>query len=191
MQTNVKHWANLQQICWKQSIRLLFYAIAVWAIVVDIFETLVHMLIAAQVVPTGDMGYSIFIVWFGLKWVLLACVALPWLWAREVPEDLWRNSRWECKCGWFDGLGAYSPFWAQGFWSLLDIAIGLGSLLRLGAGFYVYPVAATIAGLMRFWQWIAVPARAPAPCKYTAMVPKAVGGTSCGYPRSAPALFVS
>jgi len=191
MQQNVKHWADLRQICWTQSIRLLLYAIAVWAIVVDIFETLAHTLIAAQVVPTNDVGYYYFIPVFGIKWVLLACVALPWLWAREVPETLWRNSQWESRSGWFEGLGPYSPFWAQGFWSILDIGIGVGSLF-VGAGFYVYPVAATLAGLLRLGQWLTVPTRKEPPCKYNMeYVPANLKDTSCGYPSNPPALFVS
>ena len=45
--------------------------------------------------------------------MLLACVALPWMWAREIPEERWREAQWECSCTWFSGLGAFSPFWAQ------------------------------------------------------------------------------
>ncbi|MBD39651.1 MAG: hypothetical protein CMB11_04605 [Euryarchaeota archaeon] len=190
MMPNVRHWADLKLICWTQSVRLFFYAVAVWAIVVDIFETLAHTLIAARVVPTGDMGYGIFVFWFGLKWVLLACVALPWMWAREVPEELWRNSKFECRCSWFEGLGPFSPFWAQGGWSLLDICIGVGALF-VGAGFYVYPVAATLAGLLRLGQWLTVPTRADPPCKYKEYVPESLADTGCGYPSNTPALFVS
>ena len=188
----VKHWAHLKQICWKPSVRLFFYGIAVWAIVVDIFETLAHMLIAARVVPTGDTGYTIFIFWFGIKWVLLACVALPWLWAREIPEQRWRESMWECSCTWFTGLGAFSPFWAQGFWSILDLCIGVGALF-IGAGFYVYPSAAFIAGLLRLWHWLVIPIHDPKPCKLTTYVPEDEEGldTGCGYPNTTPALILS
>jgi hypothetical protein len=190
MMPSVRHWADLKLVCWTQSLRLFFYAVAVWAIVVDIFETLAHTLIAARVVPTGDSGYGIFVFWFGLKWLLLACVALPWVWAREVPEELWRDRQLEWKCGWFGGLGAFSPVWAHGGWSLLDIGIGVGSLF-LGAGFYVYPVAATLAGLLRLGQWLAVPTRADAPCKYKEYVPADLRDTGCGFPGNPPALFVS
>ena len=191
MMPHVRHWADLKLICWKESVRLFLYGVAVWAIVVDIFETLAHTLIAARVVPAGDQGYTWFIFWFGIKWVLLACVALPWLWAREVPESKWRESSWECSCTWFTGLGAFSPFWAQGFWSLFDIGIGVGSLF-IGAGFYVYPVAATLAGLLRFWQWVAVPERAPVQCQFTKYVPEDDQGldTACGYPGSTPPLVM-
>jgi len=188
------HWANLPHICWTPSIRLFFYAVAVWAIVVDIFETLAHMLIAARVVPTGDTGYGIFTFWFGIKWVLLACVALPWMWAREVPESKWREYRWwVCTCGWFEGMGAFSPLWAQGGWSVLDICIGVGSLF-IGAGFYVFPVAATLAGILRFAQWLTVPTKEEPPCRikeHKEYVPEDLRDTGCGYPGSAPALFVS
>jgi len=184
------HWAELTQICWEQSVRLVFYAIATWAIVVDIFETMAHMLIAARDVPTGDMGYTIFIFWFGLKWLLLACVALPWMWAREVPDSKWRAYNWGCSCTWFEGLGMFSPFWAHGFWSLLDICIGVGSFF-VGAGFYVYPVATTIAGLLRLGNWLTVPTREPKPCKFTTYMPENESmDTACGYPNITPALLM-
>ena len=191
MMPHVRHWADLKLICWRQSLRLFLYAIAVWAIVVDIFETLAHTLIAARDVPAGDDGYTIAIFWFGIKWVLLACVALPWLWAREVPEQLWRDHRWECRCGWFEGFGAFSPLWAHGFWSFLDIAIGVGSFF-IGAGFYVFPVAASLAGLIRLAQWITVPTREPKPCKLDKLyVPENESmDTGCGYPNTTPALLM-
>ena len=185
-------WADLPQITWTRSPRLVLYAIATWAIVVDIFETLVHMLIAARVVPAGDEGYSYFAFWFGFKWVLLACVALPWAWAREIPESKWRNFRWGFTCDWFDGFGPLSPFWAQGAWSLLDIAIAVFAFAPFGAGFYVYPSAALIAGLLRLWQWLTIPVLPPAPHAQKEYVPvKIVQDTGCGYPSNAPALLLS
>ena len=186
------HWADLPQITWKASPRLVLYGIATWAIVVDIIETLVHMLIAARDVPAGDMGYTLFAFWFGFKWVLLACVALPWAWAREVPEELWRNFRWGCTCGWFDGFGPLSPFWAQGFWSLLDIAIAVFAFAPFGAGFYVYPSAALLAGLLRLRQWLIIPVRPPNAYAQKEYVPmEVVKDTGCGYPSNAPALLLS
>ena len=195
MQQRKYHWADLPQITWRESPRLFFYAVATWAIVVDIIETLVHTLIAARVVPTGDVGYTIFAFWWGIKWVLLACVALPWAWAREVPERLWRNARWECKCGWFTGLGPLSPFWAQGFWSLLDICIALLALVPFGAGFYVFPAAAFIAGFLRLRRWVVIPVLPPMPAPYAQKeyVPvEVVKDTGCGFPQTAtPALLLS
>lgn len=186
------HWADLPQITWTRSPRLVLYAIATWAIVVDILETLVHMLIAARVVPAGDEGYFYFAFWFGFKWVLLACVALPWAWAREIPESKWRNMRCcEWKFGWFEGFGPISPFWAHGAWSLLDIAIGVGAFF-IGAGFYVYPSAVLLAGLLRLWEWLIAPKRPPAPYAQNEYVPmNIVQDTGCGYPNSAPALMLS
>ena len=190
MMPHVRHWAHLKLICWKESMRLFLYAVATWAIVVDIFETLAHMLIAARVVPSGDSGYTIFAFWFGFKWVLLACVALPWAWAREVPEKMWREGRWECTCGWFDGLGPFSPFWAHGFWSLLDIGIGIGALL-VGAGFYVYPAAVFTAGILRLLQWAFPPTREPQECSYTKYMPEENPETVSDYTNTAPTLLLS
>lgn len=161
MQFPEKHWANLRGVCWEWSPRCVVYAIATYAIVVDLLETFAHFLIAAQDVPTGDSGYFVFTMWYGLKVSLLLAVALPWLWAREVPETLWRAARWECACGWFQGLGPFSPIWGQGFWSLIDMAVAVAALF-VGAGFYLFPVAAFVAGSMRLVEWMRG-ARAPGP----------------------------
>lgn len=183
----VRHWANLRGVCWEWSPRCVVYAVAVWAITVDILETLAHLLIAARDVPAGDSTYGIFTFWFGLKVLLLLAVALPWGWAREVPEKLWRAAEWRCRCGWFEGLGPYSPFWAQGFWSLLDLAVGAGSFF-LGAGFYVYPVATLVAGLIRFVDWLRGDHRPSPPCDKEVFVEKKVrflqlDDTSCALPK--------
>lgn len=158
------HWANLRGVCWVWSPRCIAYAVATWAITVDIFEAFSHVLIAAKDVDAGHASYWIFFWWLGLKGFLLLAVTLPWGWAREVPEKLWRAAAWRCACGWFEGLGPFSPFWAQGFWSLLDLAIGFGSLF-IGAGFYVYPVATVVAGAIRFVEWVRGDRTPPPPCE--------------------------
>lgn len=188
-------WSELKAVCWVEAPRLLFYTVATWAIVVDIFETFAHFLIAARVVPTGDTGYAIFTFWFGIKWVLLLCVAIPWAAAREVPESKWREGGWKCKCSWYEGLGPSSPFWAQGFWSVPDILIAIVSLLWLGAGFFFFPVAALVAGLIRLIQWFRKPPEKPPPCKSTIYVNVEPEDTACAYPARnnnvTPQLFLS
>ena len=116
--------------------------------------------------------------------MLLLCVALPWMWAREITESQWRDYHWRFVCAWDDGLGPYSPFWAHGFWSIVEVLLGLASFF-IGAGFYVYPSAAFIAGLLRLWHWLVIPIHDPKPCKLTTYVPEDEEGldTGCGYPK--------
>ena len=139
-------WADLKAVCWVESPRLLLYALATWAIVVDILETFAHFAIATQTAPSGSTGYTIFWFWFGIKWVLFFSTALAWMWAREIPESRWRDYHWKLVCSWDDGLGPFSPFWAHAFWSLAEIPLGLAAFF-IGAGFYVYPSAITLAGV--------------------------------------------
>lgn len=179
------HWARLRGVCWVWSPRCVAYAVATYAITVDILESFAHVLIAAKDVEPGHSSYGMFTWWLGIKVLLLLAVTLPWGWAREVPEKLWRAAEWRCACGWFEGIGPYSPFWAQGFWSLLDIAIGLGSFF-LGAGFYVYPVAATVAGFIRLVEWVRGDRTPPPPCERDVYVERKVKftqlqDTSCAY----------
>lgn len=184
-------WAELKGICWRQSVRLFLYAAATWAIVVDILETFCHFAISVHDVPREDQGLSIFWFWFGFKWGLLLLVALSWMWAREIPESKWRGYHWRMACAWDDGLGPFSPFWAHGFWSLPEIAVGVGSAF-IGAGFYVYPVAITIAGVMRLVRWAGGERKKEAePCKSTIYVPSETEDTACTYPDNTPGLFLS
>ena len=167
MYQDVRHWAHLRSVCWQWSLRCFVYAVATWAIVTDLIETFVHFLIAARDVPTGDPGYYMFAWWYAVKLAFLLAVALPWLWTREVPETLWREGRWECTCGWFNGIGPFSPFWAHGFWSLVDLGVAVAALF-VGAGFYVFPVAAATAGAMRLFEWFRGERRTP-PCEEVPM----------------------
>ena len=173
-------WSNLKAVCWTRSLRLMLYAFATWAISVDILETFVHFGIATQTAPSGSTGYSIFWFWFGIKWVLLACVALPWRWAREIPESRWRDYGWRLVCAWDDGLGLFSPFWAHGFWSIAEILLGLASFF-IGAGFYVYPSCITLAGLLRLVNWARGRDRPKPECKSTIYISPETDDTDCGY----------
>lgn len=184
-------WASLKGICWRQSLRLFLYAAATWAIVVDILETLYHFAISVHDVPREDTGLSIFWFWLGLKWGLLLLVALSWMWAREIPESKWRGYHWKLVCAWDDGLGPFSPFWAHGFWSLPEIATGVGAAF-IGAGFYVYPVAIAIAGVARLVLWVGGESKTEAePCKSTIYIPSETEDTACTYPYHTPGLFLS
>ena len=108
--------------------------------------------ISVHDVRREDQGLATFWGWYGFKWLLLVLVGLSWMWAREIPESKWRGYHWRVACAWDDGLGPFSPFWAHGFWSPLEICLGVGSAF-IGAGFYVYPVAITLAGVVRLVHW--------------------------------------
>lgn len=188
-------WASLKGVCWEQSIRLVLYAAATWAIAVDILETLFHFAISVHDVPRGDQGLAIFWFWYGFKWLLLVLVGLSWMWAREIPESKWRGYHWQIACAWDDGLGPFSPFWAHGFWSPLEICLGVGSAF-IGAGFYVYPVAITLAGAVRLAHWNRRPPKSAEPCKSTIYVPTETDDTACTYEfrdplNNTPGLFIS
>jgi hypothetical protein len=188
-------WSELKAICWVQDPRTLFYAVATWAVVVDIFETTAHAMIAARDVPAGDDGYTWFIGVYGVRWLLLVAVAVPWAAMREVPEAQWRSYKMKRPFGdWYDGLMPSSPFWAQGYWSLLDLAVALLTLFLLGVGFFFLPVAAIAAGLLRFANWVRKPPEEPQPCKSTIYVNLEDADTACGYPTPSnvtPGLYLS
>ena len=178
-------WADLKAVCWVPSPRLILYALATWAIVVDLFETFVHFAIATRTAPLSADGYTIFWYWFGFKWVLLLCVALPWMWAREIPESRWRDYGWNVACAWDNGLGILSPFWAHGFWSLFEIPLGLASFF-IGAGFYVYPSCITLAGIVRLVNWARGRDRPRPECKSTTYISLETNDIGCGYPAGEP-----
>ena len=92
-----------------------------------------------------------------------------------------------------DGLGFFSPFWAHGFWSLAEIPLGLASLF-IGAGFYVYPVCITLAGLVRLVNWARGRDRPKPECKSTIYISPETDDTDCGYASSGgdpPGLYLS
>lgn len=185
-------WADLKAVCWVESPRLLLYALATWAIVVDILETFAHFAIATQTAPSGSTGYTIFWFWFGIKWVLFFSTALAWMWAREIPESRWRDYHWKLVCSWDDGLGPFSPFWAHAFWSLAEIPLGLAAFF-IGAGFYVYPSAITLAGVVRLVSWARGENRPRSECKSTIYISAETDDTDCGYgvDGSPPGLYLS
>jgi hypothetical protein len=152
-------------------------------------------MIAARDVPAGDDGYTWFISVYGVRWLLLVAVAVPWAAMREVPEAQWRSYKMKRPFGdWYDGLMPSSPFWAQGYWSLLDLAVALLTLFLLGVGFFFLPVAAIAAGLLRFANWVRKPPEEPQPCKSTIYVNLEDADTACGYPTPSnvtPGLYLS
>lgn len=160
------HWATLKCIVWEPSGRCVLYCFATWAILVDLFESLHHYCFYAGPEAAGDgVGQSIFAFLVAMKLFFFFGATLPWFWIREVPESKWRNFRLHCRCDdRFDGLGVSSPFWAHAGWWIFDVGIGLLAFMGYGSGFYVYPLAITLAGLLRVWHWCVVPAKPPPPC---------------------------
>ena len=180
------HWANLPCVVWEQSPRCTLYAIGVWAALVDLAETSHHAGIASAHVHVSDNGYVIFVFWMLFKLFFLLAAALPWAWAREVPEGKWRAYKFACTCGdWYDGLGFGSPFWACGQWCLFDLAIALAALFWFGVGFFVYPLVMGLAALLRAWEWL-VPSPlplAPGKCElYVSPEAQEEADTSVGIP---------
>ena len=89
-------------------------------------------------------------------------------------------------CGWFQGLGPFSPIWAQGFWSLIDMSVAVAALF-VGAGFYLFPVAAFAAGSMRLIEWMRGDRTPGPPCDRKDFVEKTVRfklveDTACALP---------
>lgn len=138
------------------SLRCVFYGLACYALAVDLLETFAHFLVGAQEAPVnGDQGYTTFMVWYTLKIALFFSVVGPWVSAREVPDALWRADSWY-KCVPIHTGTATGPctlFWARGFWSIADMTIAVAALF-VGAGFYVYPGAAFVAGALRCYEWL-------------------------------------
>ena len=67
--------------------------------------------------------------------------------------------------------------------------------VKTGAGFFLFPVAALVAGLIRLIQWFRKPPEKPPPCKSTIYVNVEPEDTACGYPARnnnvTPQLFLS
>ena len=183
------HWANLKCIVWEPSARCVLYAMATWAILVDVFESLHHYyFIASRTASEDERGHGIFAVLILLKLFFLLAAILPWIWIREVPESKWREFRLYCQCNdWYDGFGFFSPFWAHPGWSIFDIAIGLLAFMGYGSGYYVYPLCITLAGMLRLWNGCGAPAK-PVPACDTFVPPDEVVDTGCAVGGDLPLL---
>ena len=158
---------NLACVAWEGSLRCVVYATIVYAVLVDILESGVHMLVSLRVLhdaeaPYNGDGLGIF---FGLvlgvfKLLPLAFVLWSWMQARTTPEFVWRTSPFRCKCSRYHGIGVHSPFWAHGAWSIPETTLGIVSLLYLGAsGYWVLGVGLILSGLLRLVWWLANPNR--------------------------------
>ena len=159
------HFGQLPCVSWKPSVRCLIYAIVVYALVVDMFESLVHVTFALDALGQGSQPYETrgvglyfgVVIGFG-KLFPLVLVALVWRFHRAVPEFVWRTYIFKCMCNKWTGLGRYSPMWAHGAWSLIEIIFlgGLG-LIWLGAGYWIFPFGMLIAGGYRLGIWLVNP----------------------------------
>ena len=157
LQPDPRKWRDgADGIHWMFSGRCLLYFVATWAVLTDILESIVHILIAADAVGSGDRdGYWKFtlLLLFG-KVAPLVLVALIWNWHREIPEPVWRRWRFNCTCGNpYDGVRFLSPLWAKGSWGFLEVVgLGFAGYFWLGLGYWVYPTAMGLAGLLRLYN---------------------------------------
>ena len=156
---------DLPCVMWKPSLRAGIYAIVVCALVIDIFESVTHVFIAVHALnkasqPYEARGVGLFIgvvLLFG-KIMPLILVALVWRFHRAIPEYVWRTYAFKCMCNKWKGLGWYSPMWAHGAWSIIEIwFLGVAGLVWLGAGFWVFPFGMLIAGAFRLGIWVVNP----------------------------------
>lgn len=165
----IRHWQFLPCVRWKPSLRCALYCVAAYAMIVDLLETLLHFFVALGYL--GDdreaQGIGIFVgaVFLFGKVAPLVLVSFIWFYSREIPEFVWRTYDFRCVyscCGpkiW-QGLSFYSPMWAHGAWSIIELFfVGLAGFVWLGAGYFVFPICMTIASLVRMYLWLANPTR--------------------------------
>ena len=161
-----KRFIDLPCVSWKPSLRCVIYAIVVYALVVDLFESLTHAIIALGALGHGSQPYEargvglFFGVVFGFgKLTPLFLVALVWRFHRAVPEFVWRTYAFKCVlCRKYEGFGWYSPMWAHGAWSIIEIwFLGVTGLIWLGAGYWVFPFGMILAGAFRLGIWLVNP----------------------------------
>ena len=159
------YFRDLPCVAWKPSLRAGIYAIVVCAIVIDIFESVTHAFIALHALnkasqPYEARGVGLFlgiVLGFG-KILPLILVALVWRFHRAIPEFTWRTYAFKCAWNKWTGLGWYSPIWAHGAWSIVEIVfLGATGLVWLGAGFWVFPFGMLIAGTFRLGIWLVNP----------------------------------
>lgn len=163
----IRNWQFLPCVRWKPSLRCALYCIATYAMIVDLLETLLHFFVALGYL--GDdreaQGIGIFVgaVFLFGKVAPLVLVSFIWFYSREIPEFVWRTYDFRCVyscCGrkiW-QGLSFYSPMWAHGAWSIVELFfVGLAGFVWLGAGYFVFPICMTIASIVRMYLWLANP----------------------------------
>ena len=159
------HFAQLPCVGWKPSIRCAIYAFVVYALVVDLLESLTHFGIAITALRNASQRFELrgvnlylgVVLGFG-KITPLVLVALVWRFHRAVPEFVWRTYSFRCMCNKYSCLGWYSPIWAHGAWSLIEIIfLGGFGLIWLGAGYWIFPFGMLIAGTYRLCVWIVNP----------------------------------
>jgi hypothetical protein len=187
----VAHWANLKCIAWEPSSRCVLYFFATWAILVDLFESLHHYCFySGRQAAKDSTGHGIFAILVAMKLFFVLGAVLPWVWIREVPESKWRSFRLYCRFDdRYDGLGSSSPFWAHAGWWIFDVGIGLLAFFGYGSGFYVYPLAITLAGLLRAWHWRALPSNPAPPCDTFIAIDEAAD-TGCALAADLPPLNI-
>ena len=150
-------FSEIPCVSWRPSIRATIYAIVVYALVVDIFESTVHVFISLYHLNQSSQPYEgggvtmwlILVLGIG-KILPLVLVSLSWRVHRAVPEFCWRTTDFKYVCDRWRGFGSYSPFWAHGAWSIAEIMVlGVLGLIWLGAGYWVLPFGMLIAGGFR------------------------------------------
>jgi hypothetical protein len=162
-----KRFVDLPCVSWKPSLRCAIYMFVVYALVVDLFESLTHAIIALGALGHGSQPYESrgvglffgIVIGFG-KIMPLVLVALVWRFHRAVPEFVWRTYVFKCQlCGSkYEGFGRYSPMWAHGAWSIVEIVfLGVTGLIWLGAGYWIFPFGMLIAGAFRLGIWLVNP----------------------------------
>jgi hypothetical protein len=159
------HFGQLPCVSWKPSPRCVLYALVVYALVVDIFESIVHSTIALTALGEASQPFEMRGVYIYLGIVLglgkllpLLLTALVWRFHRAVPEFVWRTYTFRCACNKYDGFGRYSPFWAHGAWSSIELVfLGGFGLVWLGAGYWIFPFGMLVSGSYRLCIWIANP----------------------------------
>jgi hypothetical protein len=159
-------FGQLPCVSWKPSPRAVIYAFVVGALVVDLFESLTHFFIAIHALNKGSQPYEMrgVGIYFGLvlgfgKIAPLVLVALVWRFHRAIPEFVWRTYSFKCVLGrkW-EGFGFYSPMWAHGAWSIVEILfLGGPGLIWLGAGYWIFPFGMLLAGTYRLGVWLVNP----------------------------------
>ena len=148
--------------------RAILYFLAMWSLLTSLFNSIFHMLYSTYSLDP-DMsiegpGAGIFvgaIVIFG-HLAPMALLATIWGVHTYTSEAAWREFGY---CGTRDSrcCGPYcwnyvrcgSAWWAHGGWSIVEfLFVGLAGFLWLGAGYYVFPTAVSLAAIFRFCWWL-------------------------------------